>query len=80
MKLNAGGREETAARQERQVPMKARSSRNELRRAIICRSRLSRRSAQTSGPDMEVEVELEAWQVFLRGLSGMATSLQNTEK
>jgi hypothetical protein len=75
LKLNAGGREESAVRHERQVLIKARRSWNELRRAIIWRSRLSRRPAQTSGPDIEEEVELDAWQVFLEGLSGMATSL-----
>lgn len=77
LKVNTGGREESAARQERQVPMKARRSWNELKREIICKSRLSRRSAQTSGL-AEDGVELEAWQVFLEGISAVATSLSNT--
>ena len=79
MKINACGREESTARQERQVPMKARRSWNELTRTIIWRSRLSRRSAQTSVPGAEEGVELKAWQVFLDELSATATSLSNTE-
>jgi hypothetical protein len=58
--------------------MKARRSWNELTRTIIWRSRLSRRSAQTSGPGAEEGVELKAWQVFLEALSATATSLSNT--
>ena len=79
LKVNKGGGEESTARQERQVPMKARRSWNELTRIIIWRSRLSRRSAQTSGLGAEERVELKAWQVFLDELSATATSLSNTE-
>jgi len=79
LKVNKGGREESTARQERQVPMKARRSWNELTRTIIWRSRLSRRSAQTSGLGAKERVELKAWQVFLDELSATATSLSNTE-
>ena len=78
MKVNKGGREESTARQERQVPMKARRSWNELTRTIIWRSRLSWRSAQTSVPGAKEGVELKVWQIFLEALSATSTSLSNT--
>lgn len=76
LKVYTGGREESTVRQERQVPMKARRSWNELTRTIIWRSRLSKRSTQTSGPGAEEGVELKEWQIFLEGLSATATSLR----
>lgn len=68
LKLNAGGREDSAARQEWEVPIKAWRSSNELMPAIMWWSRLS---AQTSGSHMAAEEELEV-------LSTAASSLSNT--
>jgi hypothetical protein len=79
VKVYTDGKEEAAARQELQVPVKARRSWNELIRAMIWWSRLSRRFSQTFDPDEGEEVDPEASRAFLEGSSATTASLP-TEK
>ena len=79
MKVYTDGKDEAAARQERQVAVKARKSWNELMRAMIWWSRLSRRFSQAWDPNEGMEVDPEALQAFLEGSSAATVSL-STEK